>query len=173
MQIGKLKIVLVLLCCVALAFEVWHLRGRGTSGQQQTTQAAPKHKPNFVLLPATEIATYAGRIASPKPRMENWEPTVADIDDLEANLAQIPALSSKEPDVSPHIDDPNQYFRQYLAVVVNGRKTIFVNALCNIQPGQDWRKRLIILSDGGKCFWNAIYDPATQKFSDLAVNGRA
>ena len=104
--------------------------------------------------------------------MENWEPTVADINDLEANLSQIAALSSKEPDVNQHIDDPGQYFRQYLAVAVNGRKIIFVNALCSVEPGDSWRKHLIVVMDGGKCYWNAVYDPATQKFSDLVVNGR-
>jgi len=110
--------------------------------------------------------------AGTKPHMENWEPTVADINDLEANLSQIAALSSKEPDVNQHIDDPGQYFRQYLAVAVNGRKIIFVNALCSVEPGDSWRKHLIVVMDGGKCYWNAVYDPATQKFSDLVVNGR-
>lgn len=173
MQIGKLKIVLVLLCCVALAFEIWHLRHRAPSAQPQVTQAAPKHKPNFVLLPETEIATYASLFAAPKPRMEIWEPTVADMDDIEANLPQIAELSNKDQDASRHVDDPNQYFRQYLAVVANGKKIIFVNALCKVEAGEDWRKHLIIVTDGGKCFWNALYDPATQTFSNLLVNGRA
>ena len=171
MQIGKLKLVLVALCCVALAFEVWHLR-TGRSGQPQSQQAVPKHGPRFVLLPASEIAAYGGASPGTKPHMENWEPTVADINDLEANLSQISALSRKEPDAERHIDDPSQYFRQYLAVAVNGRRTIFVNALCNVEPGEGWRKHLVYVLDGGKCYWNAVYDPATQRFSDLVVNGR-
>jgi hypothetical protein len=82
-------------------------------------------------------------------------------------------LSNKDPDINRHIDQPDQYFRQYLAVVVNGKKTIFVNALCSIEAGEDWRKRLIVVSDGGKCYWNAVYDPITQTFSNLVINGRA
>jgi hypothetical protein len=172
MRIGKLKLVLVILCCVALAYEVWHLRPGSHAGQRQTVPVLPKHRPRFVLLPATEIANYAGLSADAKPHMENWEPTVADINDLEANLSQIAALSSTQPDPNQHIDDPGQYFRQYLAVAVNGKKSIFVNALCNVEPGEGWRKHLILVMDGGKCYWNAAYDPATQKFSNLVVNGR-
>ena len=173
MQTGKWKIVLLFLFCVALAIEVWHLRTRSHSDQPQVTQAAPKHRPNFVLLPATEIATYADHFADSKPRLENWEPTVGDINDLEAALPQVASSSNREPDLNRHIDDPGQYFRQYLPVEVNGKKTIFVNALCSIKPEEDWRKHLIIVRDGGKCYWNAIYDPATQTFSNLVVNGRA
>ena len=95
------------------------------------------------------------------------------MDDIEANLPQIAELSNKDQDASRHIDDPNQYFRQYLAVVANGKRIIFVNALCKVEPGKDWRKHLIIVTDGGKCFWHALYDPATQTFSNLLVNGRA
>ena len=173
MQIGKLKLLLVFLCCVGLAYEVWHLRSGSGSGQQPAAPVAPKHGPRFVLLPASEIATYAGATVGTKPRLENWEPTLGDINDLEANLSQIAALSGKDPDASLHIDNPSEYFRQYLAVAVNGRKTIFVNALCNVDPGERWRKHLAIVMDGGKCYWNAVYDPATQKFSNLVVNGRA
>jgi hypothetical protein len=173
MRIGKSKLALIVLCCAVLAFEAWHLRSRSSTGQQQTSQTAPKHKPDFALLPATEIAVYAGRIADPKPSLDNWEPTVADINDLEASLPQIAALSNKEASTYQRIDDPYQYFRQYLAVAVNGKKTIFVNALCIIDPGEDWRKHLIIVMDGGKCFWNAIYDTSTRTFSNLAINGRA
>ena len=84
MQIGKLKIALVFLFCLALAFQVWYLRNRVPSDQRQATHPALKHKSNFALLPATEIATYADPFAPPKPRMENWEPTLGDINDLEA-----------------------------------------------------------------------------------------
>jgi hypothetical protein len=173
MQTGKWKIVLLLLFCVALAFEVWHLRGGGTAERPQTRRVAAKRAPNFALLPAAEIATYADHFADSKPRMENWEPTVGDINDLEAALSLIAALSNKEQDIDRHIVQPDQYFRQYLAVVVNGKKIIFVNAMCSIKPDEDWRKHLIIAMGGGKCFWNAIYDPMTQTFSNLVVNGRA
>lgn len=174
MQMGKLKIALLLLCCAVLAFEIWHLQRGSVSKDKGSPAAMQRHEPPFALLPESEIAAYGKSFANPKPPMQSWEPTVADINDLEASLAQITALSSKEQDTDEQIDHPDQYFRQYLAVVVNGKRTIFVNAFCsNEGHWNDWRKRLVIVMDGGKCFWNALYDPATQSFSDLKINGVA
>lgn len=172
MHLGKLKIVLLVLCCLALGFEIWRLRV-GSSAGRQSTSPVQRHKPEFVLLPESEVTAYAGLFGDPKPKVESWEPTVGDIDDLNSNLAQISALSDKEQDATRHIDAPDQYFRQYLAVVTNGKKTIFVNAMCSVDAGQNWRKHLAFAADGGKCFWHAVYDPATQTFSNLIVNGRA
>lgn len=169
MQIGKLKIAILFACCLVLAFEIWHLRS-GT-GQQQPSSTAQRHKPEFVLLPESEVTVYAGLFGDPKPHLESWEPTVADIDDLDSSLSQISALSNKEADVNRHIDHPDQYFREYLAVAVNGKKTILVNAMCSVRFGDDWRKHLILTSDGGRCYWHASYDPATQRFSELMING--
>lgn len=170
MRIGKLRIAFLVLLCVAVAYEWWHFRNASNS-TRQTALLAHQNKPGFALLPASEIFNAANFFAGPRSRLESWEPTVADINDLESNLSQITALSSKDPDANRHIDNPNQYFRQYLAVMIDGKKTILVNAICTVAPGQDWRKHLAVAKDGGKCFWHAIFDPASQKFSDLNVNG--
>lgn len=165
------KIALLVFCCIVIAFEVWHFRS--SSGQQPTPPAAQRHKPDFVLLPESEVAAYAEFFPGPKPRLDSWEPTVGDINDLNSNLSQISALSDKEPATNLHIADPNQYFRQYLALVVDGKRTIFVNAMCSVDRVQDWRKRLVIVMDGGKCYWHAVYDPGAHAFSNLMVNGSA
>jgi hypothetical protein len=75
---------------------------------------------------------------------------------------------------SIRIEHPDRYFRQYVAVLVDGRKEIFINALCDeVQPPPDWHTRLAIYSDGATCFWRAFYDPATGEFSELDINARA
>lgn len=171
MRIGKLKIVLLILCCLALGFEIWRLGVGKDAGRQTASHASQRHQPDFVLLPESEVAAYVKFLANPKPHFESWEPTVGDIDDLNSSLPQISALSDKEPDANRHIDHPDQYFRQYLAVVANGKKTIFVNAMCSVAQPVNLRKQLILGADGGKCFWHADYDPATRTFSNLMVNG--
>jgi hypothetical protein len=172
MRISKLKIAFLVLFCVAGTLEWWHFRSVSGSARQ-TAPLAQKKRPDFVLLPATEITNAANLFGNLKSPMENWEPTVADINDLESSLPQITALSSKEPNTNRHIDNPDQYFRQYLAVMIHGQKQVLVNAMCTVEPGQDWRRRLTIVSDGGKCFWHAVFDPTTQTFSNLVINGRA
>ena len=173
MRVGKLKIALLLVCCAVFAFEIWHLR-QGSGAVQQTTPATTgRHEPSFALLPASEIANYANQFAVPKPHLESWEPTVGEVDDLESNLSQISTLSEKFHDPNRRIDDPRQFFRQYLAIERDRNKVIFVNALCRIDPpdSNEWRKHLIDTADGGKCFWKATYSPAKHIFSNLFVNG--
>ena len=131
---------------------------------------------DYVLLPEGEASTYAKLFsASSKTDVQSWEPTVADIESLEANLVLIPTLSENVAGSTRHIDKPEQYFRQYLAVVQHGKRWIFVNALCRIdeRDSDAWRKHLEMIVDGGECYWQAWYDPATRRFSNLLVNGVA
>ena len=167
------KIALLVLCFGALAFELWHFSSSPRQTRQNSGPAVPRSKPDFVLLPVSETATFAGLFGSPKPRVESWEPTLGDINDLERNLPQISTLSREFHDPNRRIDDAREYFRQYLAVTVDGKDLVFVNALCrtDAEVFKEWRKHLMIGNDGGKCFWHATYNPSTHAFSDLIVNG--
>jgi hypothetical protein len=119
----------------------------------------------YVLLPASEAAQ-VGNQAS-------WQPTKSDIEGLEANLRHISDLQARGWKPAQHIDHPEQYYRQYLALLATGNKRkIFVNAFCDISSSPDWRSRLVLTVDGGSCYWHVTYDPATMKFSGLEINGR-
>ena len=37
----------------------------------------------------------------------------------------------------------------------------------------DWNTRLVVVLDGGSCFFVVKYDPESQEFMDLVVNGEA
>ncbi len=175
MRIGKFRIAcLVLICLIAVGLELRHLRVTSPPSPSRNTQLKHMPKPDFALLPETEATAYANLIGSDsKTKVQSWEPTVGDIEGLEANLSQIPALMANGEKPSRHIDDPHQYVRQYLAIVQDGKPRIFVNALCSIDAGDSnkWRKHLELAADGSACFWQAWYDPSTQKFSNLIVNG--
>ena len=163
------KIALLLLCCAALGFELWHFR---PSTRHSPSPALHKNKPDFVLLPAQDAATLRHLFGNDPP-VQTWEPTLGDIEDVEGNLSQISELSRGFRDQNRSIVDAHDYYRQYLAVDLNGKNVIFVNALCRIEPAEsdNWRKHFIDTVDGGKCFWKATYDPTTHKFSNLIVNG--
>ena len=166
------KIALLVLCSAALGFELWHFRSSSTATSHSSVPGALKNHPGFVLLPADQIKIWSEHLATTS-QVESWEPTLGDMNDAEGSLDQIAALSRSEPDPDRHIDNPREYYRQYLAVSVDGKKKIYLNALCSIDNNEDWHKHLTIVYDGGKCFWHAIYDPATQRYSDLTVNGIA
>lgn len=64
------------------------------------------------------------------------------------------------------------YKRQYAGVIRNGRRMIFANFFCE-SFNADWKTTPIAVADGGDCFFNVLYDPGSNTFSDLQVNGEA
>ena len=70
-----------------------------------------------------------------------------------------------------HINHPER-FRQYVPVRRAGQPLLYLNAFCDEQPPNSWRKRLVIVSDGATCYWQAFYDPKRKSYSTLAINGR-
>lgn len=165
------KIALLVLCCGVLWFELWHVRGGSTPSVRNTGPAPASHKGDFALLPADQIGEWAKNFGGDS-HAESWEPTLGDMNDAEGALVQLAELSRSAPEAAGRIENPGDYYRQYLAVMVDGRKKMFLNAFCSIDQNADWRKRLIVARDGGRCFWHAMYDPATQRYSDQMVNGK-
>lgn len=102
-----------------------------------------------------------------------WQPSRADIENLEINLPQIAELTPKGWPPVVRIEHPPKYYRQYIGVSQGGKRRIFVNAFLNIAYAQDWRNRLVVVRDGDIGFWHAMYDPASQKFSDFEINPHA
>jgi hypothetical protein len=138
----------------------------GAQGQQEI---------RFALLPASETASLAREYPKSGPDKIDggWQPNKAVIDNLEANLPHISELRSFGAPNGEKIEHPNTYFRQYLAVIRGGQRKIYVNAMCDVKYSKDWRTHLAIVMDGGSCFWQAWFDPATEKFTDFYINGRA
>lgn len=129
----------------------------------------------YVLLPHSESNTLADRYPRKGPdRIDgSWQPKLSQIEALEAHLQDISKLKSDDTPNGKQIDHPDRYLRQYVAVIQGGEPLIYINALCNVHSNPDWRHRLILVSDGGNCYWQAWYDPATATYFDLTINGRA
>lgn len=139
-----------------------------SSGRAQQEQ-------RFVLLPASEAKRAAEVYASTGPAQikGSWQPAKADIDGLESNLPHIAELTPMGWTAKIRIQHPDQYYRQYLGVLVGGKRRIFVNAFCEVDDLSDWRERLVVVDDGATCFWHALYDPSSGTFSNLEINPRA
>jgi len=91
---------------------------------------------------------------------------------MESQLSRISLLQGRDVPSALRIEHPDQYFRQYVGIVVGKRKLIYVNAFC-MSPRADWRKRLVNICDGATCLWGVLYDTTTREFSDLEMNGTA
>jgi hypothetical protein len=69
--------------------------------------------------------------------------------------------------------DLKRYKRQYVAVINNkGEKEIWINFFCN-DCDKDWKKEIIIVKDGGDCFFNLKINLTTKKYYDFMINGEA
>ena len=71
----------------------------------------------------------------------------------------------------------SNYKRQYLGVTYKGKKYLLISFIDGFyitgdaELKEEWRRRWIAVLDGGDAFWNVLYDPATEKFSEWECNG--
>jgi len=131
-------------------------------------------KTRWTLLPETE-ADHAKQLCSrpgPPKFQATWKPTESDIQTMESRLSRISRLRTRSGIVGVQIEHPDRYYRQYLGIIIDGHKFIFINAFCDDKPPEFWRETLIDVCDGG-CSWGVVYTVATGKFSHLEMNGVA
>lgn len=109
-----------------------------------------------------------------EPIIDYWTPTEADVAALEAGL---PAFLESEipPDHYNRriLERLDLYKRQYFGITLEaGQPLIYANFFC-VDEFDYWLESLVFVMDGGECFFQVLYDPATAKFSRLRVNGMA
>lgn len=94
---------------------------------------------------------------------------------MEEKLGQIQRLRVKGCCIrGARIRDVNDYYRQYVGVVVDGRRLIYVNAYAADEPLEGLKTTPVTgWCDGGESAWGVLYDAESKRFFDLAVNGLA
>jgi hypothetical protein len=134
---------------------------------------APDKRP-YVVLPPHSQAPVPPVLLWDKDSYASWTPSLPDIEGLEANLSQVSKLKIRGfESTSIRIEHPDQYLRQYIGVLHESKRRIYINAFSDDPPPSDWRTRLYVVIDGAIGYWHAFYDPDTKTFSDLIINARA
>jgi len=127
----------------------------------------------YVLLSENEaraVSMHCSR-SGPQKVTGSWRPINAQLEILESNLQGISMLRGKKGGLpGAQVKEPSRYYRQYVGVIVESRKLIYVNAICS-EPPSDWTSHLADMCDGSECAWGVLYDPATREFFDLQMNG--
>ena len=105
--------------------------------------------------------------------VEYWTPAEEDVLALESGLA---SFLQENPDrfsahEMPIWDRLDEYNRQYIGMVLDGRRVIYANYFCDSVG--DWQKEFVFVADGGDCFFQFQYDVDTAEYFDLQVNGNA
>jgi len=99
-----------------------------------------------------------------------WTPSTEEIARLEVQLK--PYLEGvTTPKAKVIAAKLGHYKRQYLGYTVGGKKWIFVNSFCSWTEDESWRDTIIIVKDGGACFFSVRYDVSRSQFNQLQING--
>ena len=106
---------------------------------------------------------------------EYWSPTEADIRALESGLPAYlqenkSAFYMTETLIWERLDG---YNRQYVGIVLEGRKVTYASYLCKNGADTQWKEQLIFVADGGACYFQFKFDTFTGEFFGLLVNGES
>ena len=73
------------------------------------------------------------------------------------------------------IDLKKHNYRKQLIVVTNkkGEREVWVNCFCDTWGSDKWKTEIIMVKDGGNCYFNFKINLANKKYYDLGVNGIA
>lgn len=70
------------------------------------------------------------------------------------------------------IDNPRQYYKQIIAAInAGGQKEVWINCFCTPYEKRHWRKGVVMILDGGPCFFNIKINLNTNTVMSFAVNG--
>ena len=69
---------------------------------------------------------------------------------------------------------PLAVYRKQFVPVINrkGEKEVWVNCLCD-DDDDDWKKGIIMVDDGGNCYFNLKINLTKKTFSQIMINGYA
>ena len=70
------------------------------------------------------------------------------------------------------LDTNFRHFKKQLIAVINkkGEKEVWINCFCNAGE-YNWKKQIMLVSDGGNCFFNFKINLTKKRYFDLVVNG--
>lgn len=111
-----------------------------------------------------DVTRYTARLA-----IGDWEPDIHDIGS---------ALDLMKHDVWPSYNKfhPFRAYRfQYYGIIKNDKKVVAINGFCASywQHAKDWRTTMVVVMDGGACFFQAEYSVMDGKIISVRFNGEA
>ena len=72
------------------------------------------------------------------------------------------------------IKEPGKYYKQLIAVTnAKGEKEVWVNCFCTAAEKRYWHTGVVMVLDGGPCFFNVKINLSTKTVMSWAVNGEA
>ncbi len=129
-----------------------------------------------IILPGSDAVAFQTLCSRPGLQKFQgvWQPRQEDIDRMEKRFARLMRLRSQSCCIlRGRIQDVNAYYRQYVGVVIEGRRFIYVNAYAAEPPTPPSDQPRVHACDGGASYWGTLYDVKKGHFEGLAFNGEA
>ncbi len=127
---------------------------------------------NFAVLPIEIAPQVLKQCSRDTPQVDSfWIPKQAEIIQLEGQLIDFLNQKKKATYNTPY---PQAYDRQFIGIIQNGEKLIYGNFF-PFKYSKTFHRlaEIIDVCDGFGSFWGVIYNPNTQQFSELRINGLA
>jgi hypothetical protein len=111
-----------------------------------------------------------------------WEPTAEDVEKFFDKLPErLEAGSDRRgAEVAARLREPpaaadvpaERYRAQLVGLKVGGKRYLFANFFCEGDgSGETWRESLVLVRDGGSCYFQVWFDVETGEYPRLAING--
>ena len=166
----NLRIVIILLSCLLfIPFFVWRQSVRaqehfGSFDEIQTETI------DGVIVPQDKARDFYGSSSVTAYFTPSRDDVLAAESQLQEYLEEKTPQSLGFPFVPDLGQDLANYKRQYVGIILNGKKKIWLNFFCNALNA-NWRQMPYSVLGGGGCYFNLLYDIESGAFSDLWVNG--
>lgn len=105
--------------------------------------------------------------------------STADFEMIDSLLTRCVDTYNKEQDlickerkqIKNYLLDLKKEKRQYIAVINGkGEREVWVNCFCS-KGNRNWKMEIILVEDGGVCYFNLKINLSTKRYYDLSVNG--
>ncbi len=144
-----------------------------------------------VIFPAAQARS--ARIDEPEAR-DYWTPSSADVAEMESRLRGALEQQRKADNrlqrrakgarrdlhifrshhIDRIVDNLSAYRRQYVGIVVQGEKRLFVNCFrASPQEHSSWRQQFVDVDDGGSAYWRIQYQVDRKRFLEIDINSDA
>lgn len=117
---------------------------------------------NPALCWSEDVSSYTARLS-----IGEWEPDSGDI----INALDLLKHDAWNNELRPFRD----YRFQYYGIKKEGKKVVVINGFCvtHWRHAKDWRTNIVIVKDGGACYFRAEYDVTDSKIIAIHPNGEA
>jgi hypothetical protein len=113
----------------------------------------------------------------------SWNPTLSQVKTIDSIMRE----SIKDTLIVGRILDFDNYYKQYICFIdFDGDSIVHINGFCRIPEfpstdssgvtrfkPRDWKKQIMIVEDGGSCYWQMKINFTKKRFYDYMINGDA